>query len=87
MTGYRESERLAVCTRTTPNMIVPFVMLECSGFSDRNGPDAWPAPGSAGTQQPIPDRPDSDGRLVFEKLHPAGNVRSTKDGSAIRFIQ
>jgi len=39
MTGYRDSDRLAVCTNTNPNMVVPFAMLECSGFSDRNRPD------------------------------------------------
>jgi hypothetical protein len=39
MTGYRDSDRLAVCTNTSPNMVVPFAMLECSGFSDRNRPD------------------------------------------------
>ena len=39
MTGYRDSDRLAVCTNTSPNMVVPFAMLECSGFSDRNKPD------------------------------------------------
>jgi hypothetical protein len=39
MTGYRESDLLAICTNTSPNMVVPFVMLECSGFSDKHKPD------------------------------------------------
>ena len=39
MIGHRDSDRLAVCTNTSPNMVVPFAMLECSGFSDRNKPD------------------------------------------------
>jgi hypothetical protein len=39
MTGYRDSERLAVCKNTSPNMVIPFAMLECSGFRDRNRPD------------------------------------------------
>jgi hypothetical protein len=43
MTGYRDSERLAVCTNTSPNMVVPFAMLECSAFSERNRPEFGPA--------------------------------------------
>jgi hypothetical protein len=39
MTGHRDSERLAICTNTSPNMVIPFAMVECSGFSDRNRPD------------------------------------------------
>lgn len=39
MTGHRDSDRLAICTNTSPNMIIPFAMLECSGYSDRNRPD------------------------------------------------
>ena len=39
MTGYRDSDRLAICTNTSPNMVVPFAMLECTSFSDKNRPD------------------------------------------------
>lgn len=39
MIGHRDSDRLAICTNTSPNMIIPFAMLECSGYSDRNRPD------------------------------------------------
>jgi ribosomal protein S27AE len=38
MAGHRDSDRMAVCTNTSPNMIVPFAMLECSSFSDRHRP-------------------------------------------------
>ena len=40
MTGYGDRERLAVCTHTNPNMVIPFAMLECTAFSDRNRPEA-----------------------------------------------
>ncbi len=43
MTGYRDAERLAVCKNTSPSMVIPFTMLECSSFSDRNRPDFTPA--------------------------------------------
>jgi hypothetical protein len=37
MIGYRDSDRLAVCTNTSPNMVVPFAMLECSGSATGTG--------------------------------------------------
>jgi hypothetical protein len=39
MTGYRESDFVVICTNTSPNFKVPFTMLDCSEFSDRNRPD------------------------------------------------
>jgi len=39
MTGYRESDFVMICTNTTPNFTVPFTMLDCSEFSDRNRPN------------------------------------------------
>jgi hypothetical protein len=45
MTGYRESEKLAVCTRTNPNLLVPFAMQECSEYRDKHRPE-W---GESGT--------------------------------------
>jgi hypothetical protein len=38
MTGYRESDLLVMCTSTSPNIIVPFAMLDCSGFDDKYKP-------------------------------------------------
>jgi hypothetical protein len=38
MTGYRESDHLVICTNTSPNIVVPFAMLECSGFDDKYKP-------------------------------------------------
>lgn len=37
-TGYRESDALVVCTNSTPARIVPFAVLECTAFWDRNRP-------------------------------------------------
>jgi hypothetical protein len=38
MTGYRESEMVTVCTDTNPNIVVPFLIYECTGFYDKNRP-------------------------------------------------
>lgn len=37
--GYRESEMMVVCTFTYPDIPVPFVVRECSGYNDRSRPD------------------------------------------------
>ena len=39
MTGYRESDVLAICTNARPNIVVPFTMHECSEFSDKHKPN------------------------------------------------
>lgn len=39
LSGYRESERMVVCTATYPDFPVPFVVRECTGFTDKAKPD------------------------------------------------
>ena len=39
MTGYRESDLLVICTNTSPNIVVPFTVLDCSEFNDKFRPD------------------------------------------------
>ncbi len=39
MTGYRESESLTICNEVHPNIVVPFVIYECSGYYDKNRPN------------------------------------------------
>ena len=38
MTGYRESDLLVICTNTSPNIVVPFVVFDCSEFNDKRKP-------------------------------------------------
>lgn len=38
ITGYRESDRLAICTNTSPNVVLPFTVYECTGFNDKHRP-------------------------------------------------
>jgi hypothetical protein len=38
MSGFRESDLLVICMNTSPNIVVPFTMHECSEFSDRRKP-------------------------------------------------
>jgi hypothetical protein len=39
ITGYRESDRLAICTNTSPNVVLPFTVYACTNFSDKHRPD------------------------------------------------
>src|SRR5262249_40378428 len=39
MVGYRESDRLVICTNTYQNLVVPFTVLDCTNFSDKHRPD------------------------------------------------
>jgi hypothetical protein len=39
MIGYRESDLLVICTNASPNLEVPFTVMDCSEFSDKLRPD------------------------------------------------
>jgi hypothetical protein len=39
MTGYRESELVTICNNVHPNIVVPFLIYECTGYYDKNRPD------------------------------------------------
>jgi hypothetical protein len=39
LTGYRESDRLVICTSMYPNMVVPFSVFDCTHFCDKHKPD------------------------------------------------
>ena len=38
VTGYRDSDRLAICTSTNPNVVLPFTVYECTSFDDKHRP-------------------------------------------------
>jgi hypothetical protein len=40
MTGFRESEMVAICTDVHPNAVLPFAVNECTGYYDKNRP-SW----------------------------------------------
>ena len=39
MTGYRESEMITMCNDVHPNIVVPFLIYECTGYYDKNRPN------------------------------------------------
>jgi hypothetical protein len=36
--GHRESDLLVICTNVSPNIVVPFTVLDCTEFSDKFKP-------------------------------------------------
>jgi hypothetical protein len=39
VTGYRESDVLAICTLSTPSFTLPYVVHRCTDFEDKGKPD------------------------------------------------
>ena len=39
ITGYRESDILVRCCLSTPSLVLPFVVHECTDFDDKHKPD------------------------------------------------
>jgi len=39
ITGYRESDRIVICNKVTPDMVIPFTVLECTSYIDKFRPD------------------------------------------------
>jgi hypothetical protein len=39
MTGYRESQMVTICIEVQPNIVVPFLIYECSNYYDKNRPN------------------------------------------------
>lgn len=73
MTGYRESDRLVVCNKTSPDMVVPFVMLDCTGFDDKHRPD-WDQMEKLAIKVPVrPVSARTKGFATVTKARPAAD--------------
>src|SRR3978361_1995092 len=57
MTGYRESEMITMCNDVSPNIVVPFIIYECSGYYDKNRPSWKQMEDLAITVTPAPLKP------------------------------
>ncbi len=85
MTGYRESDLMVVCTNLSPNMVVPFTMLECSEFSDKFKP-TWEQMKSLAIEvAPVRVSTKTRGFAVAETLHPAKREDEDEDEVASTF--
>jgi hypothetical protein len=55
--GYRESDLVTICDEVHPNIVVPFIVYECSGYYDKNRPSWKQMEDLAITVTPAPLKP------------------------------
>lgn len=79
MTGYRESDFMVVCTNLSPNIVVPFTMLECTEFSDKFKP-TWAQMKSLAIEvAPSRASAKTSGFAVAKPLRPAAREDEDND--------
>jgi hypothetical protein len=69
--GYRESDMLAICTNTSPNVVLPFSVMECTGFNDKHKPDWSQMEKQAIDIDPVRISAKTAGFSTFGSLRPA----------------
>ena len=79
MTGYRESEMITMCNDVHPNIVVPFLIYECTGYYDKNRPNWKQMEDLAIDVTPAPLKPV--GFKVGVGFHEAAIARVRADGS------
>ena len=77
--GYRESDQLAICTATSPNIVVPFTVYECSGYADKNKPNWEQMKRLAINLKPVRVSAKTPGFSVVETIRPAKNRNTDED--------
>jgi hypothetical protein len=70
MTGYRESDLMVICTNTNPNIVVPFIINECSEYRDKNRPDYDQMEKLAINLQPVRVSAKTPGFSIGEPVFP-----------------
>ena len=79
ITGYRESDRLVICNKTSPDIVVPFAVLECTGFEDKHRPDWRQMQNLAIDIQPVRVSAKTSGFSVFTAPQPAIDTDGDED--------
>jgi hypothetical protein len=81
--GYRESDLLAICTNTSPNVVLPFTVYECSSYADKQRPDWEQMEKLAIDIQPVRVSTKTRGFCVVETLRPM-MTESEEEGDSVR---
>ena len=71
VTGYRESDVLVICALSTPSFRLPFVVHECTDFSDKHRPDWKQMEKLAIHVQPVRVSKKTRGFFTSDSLQPA----------------
>ncbi len=68
--GYRQSDLLAICTNTSPNVVLPFTVYKCTSYADKHKPD-WDQMEKLGIHiQPVRVSTKTRGFSAVETLRP-----------------
>ena len=79
ITGYRESDRLVICNKTSPDFVVPFTVLDCSCFEDKYKPDWRQMQKLAIDIQPVRVSAKTSGFSVISTPQPTVGVGGDED--------
>jgi hypothetical protein len=77
--GYRESDLLAICTNTNPNVVLPFTVYECTSYVDKHKPDWEQMKNLAIDIQPVRVSSKTRGFSAVETLRPLKTVHDDDD--------
>ncbi len=80
--GYRDSDLLVICMNTSPNIVVPFTVFDCSEFSDKRKPTWDEMKKLAIDVDPVRVSAKTKGFYAVTKVHPARDVDEDEDEAA-----
>jgi hypothetical protein len=81
--GYRESDMLAICTNTSPNVVLPFTVYECSSYADKHKPDWEQMEKLAISIEPVRVSKKTRGFSALETLRPVEAEREDEEEVAL----
>jgi hypothetical protein len=77
--GYRESDLLVMCMNTSPNIVVPFTVFDCSEFSDKRKPTWDEMEKLAIAVEPVRVSAKTRGFYAVTKVQPARDDDEDED--------
>lgn len=80
--GYRDSDLLVICMNTSPNIVVPFTVFDCSEFSDKRKPTWDEMTKLAIDVDPVRVSAKTKGFYAVTKVHPARDGDEDEDEAA-----
>lgn len=82
--GYRESDMLAICTNTSPNVVLPFTVYECTSYADKHKPGWEQMEKLAIDIQPVRVSTKTRGFSAVETLRPVKAESEDEEEVALR---
>jgi hypothetical protein len=87
MTGYRESDFFIICMNTSPNITVPFAILDCTEFSDKQRPTYQQMEDLALKIAPTRNATRTPGFSTVTRVQPIRRVGEDEDAGEVARIR